>query len=191
MERRFAHKIKPEYKNEIFNELDDVFNSVQFEDKGTRYHQSKIDIRLSKDNMRKFADVFSMLKLQKISKSAYIRNLLNQYTTMRTEEREYICYKREFIELSDAASNKAVIEFPYEEILRRFYICTVDLNCYNNEFYVVGIEFENDKAILKAYRLCEFKNYRILYYDYDVDNLLLSKADKLIAEFKYHNQPLN
>ncbi len=110
---------------------------------------------------------------------------------MRTEEREYICYKREYIELLDAAASKAVLEFHDDGILKQLFICTVDLSCYNNEFYVVGIEFKKEKAMLKSYRLCEFKNYRILYYDYQIDNIILSKADELIADFDYHDKPLN
>ena len=111
LKKRFSNKIKPEYREEIFEELDDIFNTVQFEDKGIQYHQAKLDIRLSKDNMKFFSPIFSLLKKQNIPKSAYIRNLLNQYVSLRNDEREYLCYINEYEELMKASLDKLVVEY--------------------------------------------------------------------------------
>ena len=187
--KRFIDKIKPEFKNEVLNELDDVFNVVLYEDKGTRYHHAKIDIRLSKENMSYFADIFSLLKAQCIPKSAYIRNLLNQYTTMRTEERECICYAKEFAELWELSNENAMVEYLKDGYVENMILVTVDLCCYDNELYVVGIVWHNEEAMLKAYRLCEFKRYKILYEECKIDEELLKQADALIADFKYYDCP--
>ena len=146
LEKRFANKVKPEFKEELFCEMDDVFNIVQFEDKGTKYHQAKIDIRLSKENMKKFSGVFSLLKTQEIPKSAYIRNLLNQYTAMRIDEREYLCYKREYEDLMQVVNEGLWLEYKTGQIVEDIFVMDVDLCCYDNEFYVVGIVFDEGEG---------------------------------------------
>ena len=188
-EKRFSDKIKPQYKNELLNELDDIFNLVQFDDKITKYHQAKVDIRLSKNNMKLFADVFSLLETQKIPKSSYIRNLLNQYACMRTDDREYLCYENVYEEIMDAADEHQVLEFSSKFGTEDFIPITVDLCCYDNEFYVIGIVPEYEMFFLKSYRLCEFKKYKIKFINYEVGNSIYEEAETVISEFGYYNKP--
>ena len=149
LKKRFLDKIKPEYREDVFEELDDIFNIVQHEDKGIQYHQAKLDIRLSKDNMRFFSPIFTLLKRQKIAKSAYIRNLLNEYTYLRTDEREYLCYVNEYEEIMQASLDKLVIECVENEKKETIFPITVDLCCYDSEYYVIGLIPQNKDFILK------------------------------------------
>ena len=186
LKKRFSNKIKPEYREEIFEELDDIFNTVQFEDKGIQYHQAKLDIRLSKDNMKFFSPIFSLLKKQNIPKSAYIRNLLNQYVSLRTDEREYLCYINEYEELMQASLDKLVVEYIENGKEEIFFPITVDICCYDNEHYVIGLVPQDKDFILKSYRLCEFKSYKIQALTYEISESILSKADKIINDFEYY-----
>lgn len=188
LEKRFGDKVKPEFKDEIFYELDDVFNLVKFDDKKTKYHQAKIDIRLSKENMQLFSEMFSVLALRKIPKSTYIRSLLNQYTTLRTDEREFLCYSKQYDELMKIIEDEYAVEYyngVSEEIL---FPLVIDLCCYNNEFYVIGIVFEAKKVILKSYRLCEFKKYKVHCTDRKIGESFLDKAEEIVSDFLYYEK---
>ena len=189
LEKRFSNKIKPEFKEEVFDELDDVFNTVQFEDKGIQYHNAKLDIRLSKDNMRFFSPIFALLEKQEIPKSAYIRNLLNQYASMRNDEREHLCFVNEYEELTMAAHNNVAIEHTSNSQIETLFPLTVTLCRYDNELYVICLMTHDNNYILKSYRLCEFKSYKLLPFTYEVPKNLISEAEAIVSKFEYYKTP--
>ena len=189
LKKRFSNKIKPEFKEGVFEELDDIFNTVQYEDKGMQYHNAKLDIRLSKENMKFFSPVFSLLEKQEIPKSAYIRNLLNQYSSMRTDEREYLCFVNEYEELTTIALDNVVIEFMSNGQTETLFPITVSLCRYDNELYVICLMPQSDDYILKSYRLCEFKSYKTQAITFDVPEFIMSKVKSIIAKFEYYKKP--
>lgn len=92
MSKNFKHCIKKEYQDDVLSILDDLFDYVYFDDINESYHNKTIHLRLNKWNMLRMESFFDELDEFGEKRTSYLRNLLNEYTKMRQDERESICF---------------------------------------------------------------------------------------------------
>ena len=55
---------------------------------------------------------------------------------------------------------------------------------------MIGVVQEGSTIILKAYKLCKFKEYTAKDYKYEIDKMTQTTADKVISDFTYFHKPI-
>jgi hypothetical protein len=171
--------IKDEFREKVYYVLDDIFNTVYFNDYNENYHSLRIHFRLNKENIINLNDFFVELETKNIKKTSYIRNLLNEYCDMNRDKREWLCFKTEFDWINSSQPKVSRIEFEYRNKYYSICLYTLELHKITNEWFVIGFDM-NKPFYLRAFRLCELKD---ITFGEDV-NLTLSKdCQCLIDEY--------
>ena len=118
LEKRFSHRINRGDNKALLSEICEETFAFQCEEGGNEKNKKKLDIRLSVENIKFFSGIFFGLDAEKVSKSEFLRSLLQYYLSMPMDTREYLCYRKQCDELIEFANNKTVIVYnndPYTE----------------------------------------------------------------------------
>lgn len=172
-------------KNELIQEI----NKFYYED-DISYHEEEINLRIANNNMNMFSHIIEDEYEKRIKKSTYFRSLINQYSNLKLDLREYICFNKEYEKLENAIENKFFINFQFQneniEIFPiRIYTCPI-----TSDIYVFGVLRTNDKNIfLNVYRIFEMTNPHIIQKKFDY--LPLPKIEQFIHDFIIHFEYLD
>ena len=156
-------------KNCNINEFIDKLNKLYYDD--ISYHEETINLRISKSNIELFDKIFSNTK---IKKSTYIRTLINQYSSFKLDEREFLCFNKEYHEI-DKALDKNIVNISTRE--GEFNILPIEIiTCpITSNIYVFGLYVEDSVLFIKSIKLCDI--YKIKQTT-DVANFAINDSIK-------------
>lgn len=152
------------------------------------YRNIKITLRISKANMKLMDYIFEDLIDFKIQKSKFIRNLLNQYSDLKPDIREFICYNKEYHLFEKAIEKKSIIKYVLDGTTEEALPILIHTCPYDSEIYLFTIKrINNNELELKTIRLCNIENITIIDKTLEINNLdeLQEKINDYVFELKY------
>lgn len=187
-DEHFVKIISKKYSNFLkYNDEDAISfllylaNDNYFSDDNINYHNERISLRISKANMELMDPILEDLEEYNVKKSKFLRSLLNQYSDLKLDVREFICFNKEYNLLEKAIQKKSMIKYYINNICEEampILICTCP---YNSEIYLFTIKIIKDNKLeLKAIRLCEIEN--ISFIDGALD-LFNEKINLIINDY--------
>ena len=177
--------IKESYRGKLLLFIDDLFDYSYFDDYKENYHNYTFHFRLSKTNIIGLQNFFDELKAQNRNKTTYLRNLFNQYSNMRKDNRESLCFNKELITLKNAILEKHAIICFYKNIAYNLIPYKIDLNYVDGSLYLLALEKDTPR-ICHAFRLCWLRNIIVKEtYEYKFSDKAIKKLNYLIYHYDY------
>ena len=182
--------VKDNYKNNFLYRMDDLFDFCYFDDNQEHYHRETIHFRLNKSNIIQLQDFFNELEKLKEKKTTYLRNLFNEYASMRKDKRECICFDDEYAILCHAISKNLSVTCLYKNEKHTIIPVRIDLNYIDGSIYLLALNTENTN-ICHAFRLCWLRDLKEnpSPIHSNIDNELIKKIEYLIYEYDYTDKP--
>ena len=157
LENNIIHCIKDNYKNKLLYFMDDLFDYCYFDDSREHYHRHTFHFRLNKSNIIKLQPFFNELEEQGQNKTSYLRNLFNEYASMRKDKREALCFDDEYSLLCRAIDKKCAITCSFKNKNYSLLPYKVDLNYIDGSLYLLALETQKPH-ICHIFRLCWLRN---------------------------------
>lgn len=188
LENNFKHCIKDNFKNKVFDIMDDLFDTVYFDDYRENYHRHILHFRLNKTNIIELQSFFDDLNNQNQNKTSYLRNLFNEYANMRKDKRESVCFSEEIALLNNAVKNKLLISCSYNNDYYNLIPFTIDLNYIDDSLYLLALESKRTN-ICHTFKISSIRNITIKTpYEFKFDNTTLEKLKHIIYKYDYTNK---
>ena len=161
-----------------------------YSDDSLSYHNEKISIRISKENMELMDSIFEDLVDFGINKSKFVRSLLNQYSDMKLDIREFICFNKEYHLFENAIEKKSMIKYSVNNSIEEAYPIMIHTCPYNSEIYLFTLKklIEN-KLELKAIRLCDMNNIKMIDNNFVIEDeeKTLHLINDYVFDLKYYD----
>lgn len=166
------------------DEFIEEMNNFYFED-DISYHNEVINLRISNKNMELFQRIFNESAKKK---STFIRSLINQYSSLKLDMREFLCFNNEY-HLIEEAINKYVIQADINDGEFQFLPIGIETCSINSEIYVFGLYIEKKEMFIKAFRLCEISNIKKTEqsFDFKLTEAMKNNIDEFIFGLEYLN----
>lgn len=152
------------------------------------YHKINISLRISKSNMELMDTIFEDLIDFNIQKSKFIRNLLNQYSNLKLDTRELICFNKEYHLFEKAIEKKNLIKYSMNGRIEEALPILIHTCPYDNEIYLFTIKRINTNELeLKTLRLCDIENIFITDKTLEINNIseIKEEINNYVFELKY------
>ena len=178
LEKYYSHCIIEQYKEKVFNDMDDLFDKNYFDDILECYHERRLHFRLNKSNIIKLQDFFNELTLLNENKTTYLRNLLNEYADMRKDKREEVCFQEELDNIELAIQNKVSIYCYFQDQYVSLVPIDLILSYKDNSIYLIALDPHNlNRGEVMRFSL--LKNISIKNNSYPIDQNAYKKISQL------------
>ena len=185
LEKNFKYCTKDGFQDKLFNSLDDLFDSVYFDDYREYYHRQRVHFRLRKSNIISLQKVFDELEEHNTNKTSYIRNLFNEYAYMKKDKREQLCFQQEYILLNKAISNGNMITCICNGEKLSLLPYRLELNYMDDSLNLFSVDMDK-KGVCRVLRLCSIRNIYVRETEnYVINDELLRKIDYILDELDY------
>lgn len=180
LEKKYL-KMQDEYGEIEKKELIQQINDFYYEDE-ISYHEEEINLRISNDNMGLFSHVIEDDIERRIKKSPFFRSLINQYSNLKLDMREFLCFNNEYHIIEEAIESNSIIKFVVEnkkiELLpKRIHTCPI-----TSDIYILGlIRLNAQTLVIKSYRIFDILNPHIIKKDFPIFNQ--QKIENEIEDF--------
>lgn len=164
-------------KEDTIENIVETTNNFYNED-DISYHNEIINIRISTKNM----DIFSFLfKDKSKKKSTFLRSLINQYTNLKLDIREFLFFNDNYHLVEKAMKKKYIVKFIYNE--NEVFIFPIDIDTcpIDSEIFIFGISNKNGKLFINAFKLCDMNNLCMTNKAFDIK--ISDNMKKIIKEF--------
>ena len=185
LENNIVNCIKDNYKDKLLYFMDDLFDHTYFDDNREHYHRQTFHFRLQKANIIKLQSFFDELEIQNHKKTSYLRNLFNEYTSMRKDKREALCFDDEYSLLDCAISTRCLITCSFRNEKFSLVPYKIDLNYIDGSLYLIALELENPH-ICHTFRLSWLRNIvQKEVYEFEFNEKAIKKLDYIINVYDY------
>lgn len=189
LENNFRHCIKEHCQNKVFSMMDDLFDTVYFDDYQEFYHNHRLHFRLTKSNIINLQGFFNELQEQNYNTTSYLRNLFNEYANMKQDKREGICFAGAYSLLKNAVSERLPVSCSYENKDYLLFPYDLDLNYVDGSIYLLALNGIKTTRI-HALRLSHLRNISLKRNDtFSFKESLIEKFEYLVNIFDYTNKP--
>lgn len=175
-------------KSILLKELDVLVDKINylFNEDDISYHNEIINLRISKKNMELFDSIFNDKHKKK---STYIRSLLNQYSSLKLDMREFVCFNKEYHFIESAIKNSLILEIFAINKKMQIMPILIETCQINSEIFIFGLTNIDNKIYIKSIKLCDLRNLHIIGKSnyVELDSNMNEKIEKYILEFEYLN----
>lgn len=163
----------------ISEELINKINNILYEDYFDNCNEI-INLRISKENMKIFEN-------EKKRTSTYIKSLINEYSSIRLDYREFLFFNKEYNYIQNSIDKKTIISFNHNNNKITFlpiYIvkCPID-----SSLYIFGLYKKETSIFIQSVKLCEIEALHIIdrTIDFLITKNLNERINKYILELEY------
>ena len=185
LQNNIIHCIKDNYQDKLLYFMDDLFDYSYFDDYREHYHRQTFHFRLQKANIIKLQSFFEELEAQNQNKTSYLRNLFNEYASMRKDKREALCFDDENSLICKAIDNQCAITCSFKDKNYSLIPYKIDLNYVDGSLYLLALEMNNPQ-ICHTFRLCWLRNIiKKEKHGFKFSDKAIKKLEYLIYEYDY------
>lgn len=174
LDKTIKSSIATGMQDKILDFLAESFDYKYF-DKSEYECNSTVNLRFDVENERLYADLFVRLDNIGIKRSAYLRNLMQEYFSLAEYQKERICFKNEYDILLDALNDEIIVQITMNKKSCNAYPLSLEYSVKSEHWYFLYFE-EGDYGILHSIPL------------YKIDNILLLYCTASVPDDRYSEQ---
>lgn len=173
--------IVPQYRDKVLFSIDGIFDFIYFDDFYETYHTEVLHFRFNKENIPILQKVCKELNETGMKKTAYLRNLLNEYVSMSVYMRQRLLYMKECQSIEYAIRNSLSISLKTND--KNTCCIPIEIKFSNND-HKWHIIILSDNKQLNAIRVCDIIQLELG----DCRHIIFSKEEEAIIKDYIENE---
>ena len=184
LEKNIKASIAEGMQEKILDLLAESFDYSYFDE--SEYEcNDVINLRFDVRNEALYAELFVRLDNIGIKRSAYLRNLINEYFKQSEYQKERICFNQEYSALDEAITNELIVQFQNEEKIVRAFPIALEYSVKYDHWYILYFE-ENRYEFLYSVPIYKLHNILLLHQIENAPNVdLCIQVNSLIESEEF------
>lgn len=144
---------KEKISNDLIDEQLDAINKHYYEDHFDSCDEI-INLRISKENMKGFDDEVKR-------SSTYIKSLINEYSNMRLDNREFLFFIDEYTLIQKAIDEGLLISFFHNNVEYNIFPIDIAACPFDSDLFFFGLFIKDDNIWIQSMKLCEIESLHL------------------------------
>ncbi|MEG1506701.1 MAG: hypothetical protein RR478_04300 [Bacilli bacterium] len=175
-------------KDKIINDIDeDGITSINNHYYEERFNlcDEVINLRISKENMAGFDNEMKRT-------STYLRSLINEYSNLRLDTREFLFFIDEYHLVKNAFNKDLMIRFFQNDVNYEFFPFHIKACPIDNDLFIFGLCIRDKAICIKSVKLCEMNSPHIVNEKNAliINEEIKDNINRYIYDLEYLNEEL-